>query len=47
MLQEKPSSKFDKVKKILLGGLMSSQYKLISVINDYRLNNINEEIAVG
>ena len=45
MSLEKQSSKLDKVKKILLGCLISSQYKLTSVINDYRLNNINEEIA--
>lgn len=44
MSQEKQSSKLDKVKKIL-GGLISSKYKLTSVINDYRCNNIDEEIA--
>jgi hypothetical protein len=44
MSREKQSSKLDKVKKIL-GGLISSKYKLTSVINDYRCNNIDEEIA--
>lgn len=44
MSQEKQYSKLDKVKKIL-GGLISSKYKLTSIINDYRLNNINKEMA--